>query len=568
MSSRWLIKPLPDKDLVNRLQTEVRLPETLAIVLAQRDILDFESAKNFFRPQLSQLHDPYQMKDMDKAVQRIKNAVANQENIMVYGDYDVDGTTSVALMYGFIKSIYPNVTYYIPDRYAEGYGISTKGIDYAKDNDVSLIVALDCGIKAVDKVEYANSLNIDFVICDHHLPGKKLPDAIAVLDPKREDCEYPYTGLSGCGVGFKLVQALAKEFEVSDEELFSYLDLVAVSIAADIVPITGENRILTYYGLKILNGNPRLGLKMLIPQEARGNINITKIVFSIAPKINAAGRIKHATDAVKLLMAENEMNARVYMSEINNLNTQRKDLDAEITDSALNQIRESKEEERFSTVVYNPNWHKGVIGIVASRLTEIYYRPTVVFTKGEDGVLVASARSVRDFDVYEALEECSDLLDRYGGHMYAAGLSMNEVNLPNFKRKFEQIVKRNIAQTQRTPTIEIDSILSFAEIDPKFVKIHHQLQPFGPGNMTPQFLTKGLKSAGNERTMGKNAVHLKLDVFQPGVRKVFTAVGFGFGDLYQNIKKQPFDMVYSLEENIWQGKSHLQLNIKDIRFTS
>lgn len=567
MSSRWLIKPLPDAELVSQLQQEVRLPEALAKILAQRNITDFDEAKRFFRPQLSELHDPYLMKDMDKAVHRIQKAIDNQENIMVYGDYDVDGTTSVALMYGFIKSFYPNVSYYIPDRYAEGYGISSVGIDFAKDNDVSLIIALDCGIKAVDKVDYANALNIDFVICDHHLPGKKLPKAAAVLDPKREDCEYPYKGLSGCGVGFKLIQALAKIYKISNDELFSYLDLVAVSIAADIVPITGENRILTHYGLQILNKNPRLGLKMLIPQEVVRNINITKIVFSIAPKINAAGRIKHATDAVKLLMSENEITARAYMSEINSLNTLRKDLDAEITASALNQIKENKEEERFSTVVYNPTWHKGVIGIVASRLTEVYYRPTVVFTKGEDGILVASARSVRDFDVYDALEECSDLLDRYGGHMYAAGLSMNEVNLPNFKRKFEQIVKRNIAQTQRTPTIEIDTALSFSEIDPKFVKVHHQLQPFGPGNMTPQFLTKGLKSAGNERVMGKNDAHLKLDVYQPGVRKVFTAVGFGFGELYKDIKKYPFDMVYSLEENIWQGKSHLQLNIKDIRFT-
>lgn len=569
MSSRWLIKPVPDTELVSQLQNEVSgLPKALARILVQRNITDFDTAKKFFRPNLSDLYDPYLMKDMEKAVQRIVAAIRNQENIMVYGDYDVDGTTSVALMYGFIKSFYSNVTHYIPDRYTEGYGISTIGIDYAKDNDVNLIISLDCGVKAVDKVKYANTLKIDFVICDHHLPGKELPDAIAILDPKREDCTYPYKDLSGCGVGFKLIQALAKEFDVSDTNLYSYLDLVAVSIAADIVPITDENRILAYHGLELLNKSPRLGLKMLIPQEIRGNINITKIVFSIAPKINAAGRIKHATDAVKLLMAENEMSARAYTTEINNLNLRRKDLDAEITDSALLQIRENNEEDKYSTVVYNPKWHKGIIGIVASRLTEVYYRPTVVFTKGEDGVLVASARSVRNFDVHEALEECSHLLDRYGGHMYAAGLSMNEVNLPNFKRKFEQIVKRNIDQVQRVPTIEIDTELSFTEIDSKFVNIHKQFQPFGPENMTPQFLTKNVKSAGNERTMGKDNAHIKLDVFQPEARKVFTAVGFGFGNLYNRMKKEPFDMVYSLEENIWQGKSHLQLNIKDIRFNN
>lgn len=566
MSSRWLIKPIPDQTLVSQLQKDINVPHALAQILVQRDILDFNAAKEFFRPELEKLHDPYLMKDMDKAVERIKLAIQNQENIMVYGDYDVDGTTSVSLMYGFIKSIYPNVTYYIPDRYVEGYGISKIGIDYAADNGVSLIIALDCGVKAVDKIAYANELSIDFVICDHHLPGKELPQAIAVLDPKREDCAYPFKGLSGCGVGFKLIQALSPEFHISDEDLYAYLDLVVVSIAADIVPISGENRILAHFGLKLLNSKPRLGLKMLISSEIAGHLNISRIVFSIAPKINAAGRIKHATDAVKLLMAENEMTARAYMSDINALNTQRKDLDAEITDSALNQIRENNEEHKFSTVVYNPNWHKGVIGIVASRLTEVYYRPTVVFTKGEDGFLVASARSVREFDVHEALVECSDLLDRFGGHMYAAGLTMNEVNLPNFKRKFEQIVERNILQTQRTPTIEIDTEISFSEITPKFVRILKQFQPFGPGNMTPQFLSRDVVSGGFEKQMGKNKEHLKLNVFHPDVRQVFTAIGFGFGDLIKKIKAEPFDMVYTIEENIWQGKSHLQLNIKDIRF--
>lgn len=557
---------MPDDEVVTRLQEEINVPRPLAQILAQRDITDFESAKAFFRPQLHQLHDPYLMQDMDKAVERIQQAIENQENIMVYGDYDVDGTTSVALMYSFLKSIYENVTYYIPDRYTEGYGISQQGIDYAADNDISLVVALDCGVKANEKIAYANTLNVDFVICDHHLPGDELPEAIAVLDPKRADCAYPYKGLSGCGVGFKLVQALAPIYKISDKERNAYLDLVAVSIAADIVPINGENRILAYYGLQILNDKPRIGLKVMIPKESKGQVDITKIVFSIAPKINAAGRMKHATDAVKLLIASNEMTARAYMSDINALNTERKDLDAKITQSALDQIVENKEEDKYSTVVYDPTWHKGVIGIVASRLTEKYYRPTVVFTKGEDGFLVASARSVREFDVHGALTECASLLDRYGGHMYAAGLTMQEVNLPNFKRKFEKIVKHNIQQTQRTPTIEIDTELNFSDISSKFVRILKQFQPFGPGNMKPQFLTTNVKSGGHERQMGKNKEHLKLTVFQPNERRVLKAIGFGFGDLFNRVKKEPFDLVYTIEENVWQGKSHLQLNIKDIRF--
>ena len=566
MSNRWSLKAVPDAGTVAMLQGEINLPAALAQILAQRGITDFDSAKAFFRPNLADLHDPYLMKDMDKAVDRIKKAVEENENIMIFGDYDVDGTTSVALMYSFIKSFYANVTYYIPDRYSEGYGVSDAGIEFARDNDITLIIALDCGVKAVDKVAYANSLGIDFVICDHHLPGEILPDAAAVLDPKRPDCAYPYKGLSGCGVGFKLAQALAGEFDISDEKLYAYLDLVVVSIAADIVPITGENRVLAYFGLKELNANPRLGLNMLIPKESAGNVNISKIVFAIAPKINAAGRIKHATDAVKLLISENEMTARSYVSDINALNTKRKDLDAEITNSALSQIRDNQEEDTYSTVVYNPEWHKGVIGIVASRLTEVYYRPTVVFTRGENGFLVASARSVKEFDVHEALSECSDLLDRFGGHMYAAGLTMPEVNLPNFKRKFEQIVARDIKHTQRIPTIEIDAELSFSDIDAKFLRILKQFQPFGPENMAPQFLTRGVQSAGHERQMGKADEHLKFNVFNPNERRVFSAVGFNMGHLLKKIKNQPFDIVYTIEENIWQGKSHLQLNIRDIRF--
>lgn len=566
MSVRWLIKSEPEQEVVKILEKEVRLPNVLAKVLAQRGVKSFDQAKEFFRPRLQMLHNPFLMKDMDKAVERILFAIENQEKIMVYGDYDVDGTTSVALMYSFLQKKYKNIIYYIPDRYLEGYGVSKQGVDFAKENGVSLIIALDCGIKAIENIAYAKENHIDFIVCDHHLPGDELPDAIAVLDPKRRDCKYPYEGLSGCGVGFKLIQALSKELEVSEGDLFAYLDLVCVSIAADIVPITGENRILAHHGIKILNENPRLGLKMLIPNEQENQVNISKIVFSIAPKINAAGRIKHATDAVKLLISENELTARGYVSEINSLNSRRKDIDAEITEEAIQQIIDKEEQDKPATVVYNPKWHKGVIGIVASRLTDEFYRPTVVFTKGEDNFLVASVRSVREYDVYEALNQCSDLLERYGGHMYAAGLTMQEVNFPNFKRRFEQVVENTITKTQKIPTIEIDSEIKFSEVDDRFVRILKQFEPFGPENMTPQFLTKNVLSAGDERTMGKDNNHLKLNVYSPGSRRVFTAVGFGFGELLKRIKKEPFDMVYIIQENFWQGKSHLQLNVKDIRF--
>lgn len=566
MSARWLIKSEPEQEVVKILENEVRLPNVLAKVLAQRGVKSFDQAKEFFRPTLQMLHNPFLMKDMDKAVERILLAIENQEKIMVYGDYDVDGTTSVALMYSFLQKKYENIIFYIPDRYLEGYGVSKQGVDFAKENDVNLIIALDCGIKAIENIAYAKENNIDFIVCDHHLPGDELPDAVAILDPKRQDCEYPYEGLSGCGVGFKLIQALSKDLDVNDEDLFAYLDLVCVSVAADIVPITGENRILAHHGIKTLNENPRLGLKMLIPNEQENQVNISKIVFSIAPKINAAGRIKHATDAVKLLISENELTARGYVSEINSLNLRRKDIDAEITEEAIQQIIDKEEQDKPATVVYNPKWHKGVIGIVASRLIEKFYRPTVVFTKGEDGYLVASVRSVREFDVYEALNQCSDLLERYGGHMYAAGLTMQEVNFPNFKRRFEQVVENTITKTQKNPTIEIDSELKFSEVDDRFVRILKQFEPFGPENMTPQFLTKNVLSAGDERTMGKDNNHLKLNVYSPGSRRVFTAVGFGFGELIKRVKKEPFDMVYTIQENVWQGKAHLQLNIKDIRF--
>ena len=565
MSSRWILKPKPSLNDIKKLKDSLGISESLAAVLIQRGVCDFDTAKDYFRPQISHLHDPYLMKDMDKAVERILRAMNDNELIMVYGDYDVDGTTSVSLLYTFIMSKYENVTYYIPDRYKEGYGVSKEGVDFASDNNVKLIISLDCGIKANDMVDYAKEKGIDFIICDHHLPGENLPNAVAVLDAKRNDCGYPYKELSGCGVGFKLIQALSVPLNVEEQEILSYLDLVTVSIAADIVPITGENRVMAHFGLKLLNKKPRLGLKMLIPKESFGHVNISKIVFAIAPKINAAGRIKKATDAVRLLISKNKMTARSYVSQINDLNKERKELDSLITDEALNQLEEENE-KKYTTVVYDPNWHKGVIGIVASRLTEVYYRPTVVFTRGDSGMVVASVRSVRGFDVYEALLECSDLLERFGGHMYAAGLTMKEVNLPNFKRRFEQAVQKLIHKTQQIPTIEIDTEISFEEITPKFVRILKQFEPFGPENLMPQFLTKGVRYAGDARYMGRENEHIKLSVFHPETRQVFTAVGFGMGALLKRMKEEPFDMVYSIEENIWQGKSHLQLKIKEVRF--
>ncbi|MDO5509704.1 MAG: single-stranded-DNA-specific exonuclease RecJ [Weeksellaceae bacterium] len=566
MTNRWIMLPRPSEESISVLMEQVNLPRPLAILLAQRGVDDFEKARAFLRPSLDNLYDPFLMKDMDKAVDRIIQALEMEESILVYGDYDVDGTTSVAMMYHFLKSLNAKVSFYIPDRYTEGYGISTQGIDHAAENDISLIIALDCGVKAIDQTKYAAELGIDFVICDHHMPGEQLPPAVAILDPKREDCDYPYDGLSGCGVGFKLIQALCTELGIDQERAMEYLDLVCVSTAADIVPINDENRILAYYGLEIINSNPRLGIQLMIPEENKGYINISRIVFSIAPKINAAGRIQHAHDAVNLLLVENKLTGRQFLSDINQLNTQRKNIDSEITKSALTQLQQAQDDSSYSTVVYDPSWHKGVIGIVASRLTEFYYRPTVVFTKGENGTLVASVRSVKDFDVYEALCECEELLDKFGGHMYAAGLSMPERNLPNFRRKFENSVRNRITESQRIPSIEIDTEIDFDVITPRFLKLLKLLEPFGPCNLTPHFLTKNLQNYGGERTMGKQHEHIRLNLFCPKTRKTFTAVGFGFGQYLRDFQKYTFDLVYVIEENIWQGKSHTQLQIRDVRF--
>lgn len=565
---RWTLKPKPFQEKVKHLVDELKVDELIATLLVQRGIETFEEARRFFRPSLEDLHNPYLMKDMDKAVARIEKAIAYGENILVFGDYDVDGTTAVSLMSSYLKSFYPNVATYIPDRYTEGYGISYHGIDFADDNGFSLIIALDCGIKSIDHVAYAKEKNIDFIICDHHRPGNELPNAVAVLDPKREDCSYPYDELCGCGVGFKLIQALAQNRNQTIEDLIPYLDLVATAIAADIVPITGENRVLAKFGLEVINANPRPGIKALIQNIKKKVLTISDVVFIIAPRINAAGRIKHGNEAVALLTEFDLEQAEIFASEIEQHNADRKDFDKQITTEALSQIEENNEQEKFTTVVYQENWHKGVIGIVASRLTETYYRPTIVFTKSGDK-LAASARSVKDFDVYNALEACTEHLEQFGGHMYAAGMTLKEENYHDFKRAFEEVVKQTITPELLIPEISIDAEIELSDINEKLIRILSQFEPFGPGNMTPVFMTKNVFDTGYAKTIGQNNEHLKAFVKQensnPDVSG-FNAIGFKIGNKYDLVKnKQKFDVCYSIEENEWNGTVSLQLQLRDIK---
>ena len=560
---RWNPKSKPNPEKVQAIQSALQVDEIIAKLLVQRGIETFEQAKTFFRPTFADLHNPYLMKDMDKAVARIEKAIGNNENILVFGDYDVDGTTAVSLVSSYLRSFYPNVATYIPDRYAEGYGISYMGIDYAEDNDISLIIALDCGIKSIDHVNYAKAKNIDFIICDHHRPGDILPDAVAVLDPKREDCSYPYDELCGCGVGFKLIQALAENRNQTIDDLVLYLDLVATAIAADIVPITGENRVLAKFGLEVINSNPRPGIKALIQNVKKKVLTITDVVFIVAPRINAAGRIKHGNEAVALLTEYDLDQAEQFASEIEQHNSDRKELDKQITKEALLQIEENNEQNRFSTVVYQENWHKGVIGIVASRLVENYYRPTIVFTKSGEK-LAASARSVKDFDVYNALEACAEHLEQFGGHMYAAGMTLLEENYENFKNAFEKVVQETIHPDLLTPEISYDAEIELSEINPKLMRLLKQFEPFGPENMTPLFLAKGVTDSGYAKTLGSDNEHLKAFVKQ-GNSESFGAISFGLGnklDLVTNKKK--FDAIFSLEENEWKDTVTLQLQLRDI----
>ena len=561
---RWTLKPKPSEDKVKGLAQALKVEEFVARLLVQRGIETFDEARQFFRPTLADLHNPYLMKDMDKAVERIEMAIENQENILVFGDYDVDGTTAVSLVSSYLKTYYPNVATYIPDRYDEGYGISFKGIDYADDNGFSLIIALDCGIKSIDHVAYAKERNIDFIICDHHRPGAVLPEAVAILDPKRDDCGYPYDELCGCGIGFKLIQALGENRNQTIEDLTSYLDLVATAIAADIVPMTGENRILANFGLQVINSDPRPGIKALIHQIKKKTLDITDVVFIIAPRINAAGRIKHGNHAVELLTEFNFEQAQQFASEIEAYNSERKDLDKQITKEALLQIEENLEKERFTTVVFQENWHKGVIGIVASRLIETYYRPTLVFTKSGDKY-AASARSVKGFDVYNALESCSEHLEQFGGHMYAAGMTLLEENYQTFKDAFEKVVEETIHPDCLTPEISIDAEINFSDITPKLMRILQQFEPFGPQNMTPVFLTKNVYDTGYAQKLGADEEHLKLFVRQNNSEGM-AAIGFGLGNkMEMTTDKKSFEAVYCIDENEWNGKTSVQLRLKDIK---
>ncbi|GAB5474594.1 MAG: single-stranded-DNA-specific exonuclease RecJ [Maribacter sp.] len=561
---RWTIKAKPTPQDIDALSDALNVNGLVAQLLLQRGIDTYEKAKKFFRPQLTDLHDPFSMKDMEVAVARIESAIASNENILVYGDYDVDGTTSVALVSSYLLKDYPNVATYIPDRYTEGYGVSYQGIDFADDNNFSLIIALDCGVKAIDKVSYAKAKKIDFIICDHHRPGAQLPDAIAVLDPKREDCTYPYDELCGCGVGFKLIQALASRKGRTIDDLIPYLDLVATAIGADIVPMTGENRVLAYFGLQVINTDPRIGFKAIINEVKKTELTITDVVFIIAPRINAAGRMEHGQHAVNLLTETDMQQARKFAHAIEKYNNDRRNLDQEITKEALVQIQDNKEEERFTSVVYKASWHKGVIGIVASRLTDTYYRPTLVFTKSGEK-LAASARSVKGFDVYNALEGCADCIEQFGGHKYAAGLTLLENQYETFKAQFEKVVSQTIDPALLTPEITVDTTIEIKDINPKLMRILKQFAPFGPGNMRPIFMAEGLTDTGYAKGVGQEGAHLKFAVTQHGYGPI-GGIGFNLGDKLPLVtSRKPFDAVFSLDENEWQGNISLQLKLRDLR---
>jgi single-stranded-DNA-specific exonuclease len=561
----WTFKTQPDFATITQLANDLKIDNIVAKLLCLRGITTYDEARIFFKPSLTDLHDPFLMKDMHKAVNRIINAIEKQENILIYGDYDVDGTTAVSLMYCFLKNHYQNVTTYIPDRYLEGYGVSFQGIDYASDNDISLIIALDCGIKAVDKVKYANEKNIDFIICDHHKPGVELPEAIAILNPKQIDCHYPFDELCGCGVGFKLIQALAPSFNLELEDILSYLDLVAIAIGADIVSLTGENRVLTHFGLKVINDNPRPGVLALIKQAKRQTLTNTDVVFGLAPRINAAGRMKHGLYAVQLLTEENFETATQYAEEIELNNTNRRVVEVQNTNEALALIEKLNEQNRFSTVVYQENWHKGVIGIVASRLQETYYRPTLVFTKSGD-YLAASARSVNHFDIYEAIENCSEHLIQFGGHKYAAGLTLLPEKFDDFKNAFEKNVASTINPDWLQPEISIDTTINFDDINPKLIRLLKFFEPFGPGNSTPIFLSKCIFDTGYAKLIGKSEEHLKLFLKQNKSEEGIPAIGFGLGKkiaLIENCKT--FEACYSIDENVFNNQTSMQLRIRDLR---
>lgn len=564
----WRLRAPADPENVKQLSAELGVDPVLATLLVHRGIRTFEEARSFFRPNLSDIHDPFLMKDMDKAVERLEKAVSGNEKVLVYGDYDVDGTTAVALVYSFIRRLTSSVDFYIPDRYDEGYGVSKKGIDWAAENGFRLIITLDCGIKAIDKVEYAASKGIDIIICDHHLPESELPAAVAVLDPKREDCHYPFDDLSGCGVGFKLVQAYSAKCGIPFESLLPLLDLLVVSIASDLVSVVGENRVLAHFGLKWLNEKPRVGLKAMISLAnlEPEHITIDDIVFKIGPRINAAGRMESGRLAVELLTAEDDMTAMSIGTKINDNNNERKSIDREITKEALDMVQNGTCcTSENAVIVYGPEWNKGVVGIVASRLVEAYYKPTFVLTKS-NGFITGSARSVRGFDLYDAISSCADLLENYGGHIYAAGLTMREENLAEFTSRIDRYVSSNITKEMVTPVIDVDSEINFSQITPKFFRVLKQFQPFGPGNSSPVFLTRNVYDDGNGRKVGPGGQHLKLELIQESQPyHQVSAIAFNMADSFEHIRNgNPVDVCYSIVENYYRGNSTLQLRIKDI----
>lgn len=570
LDKKWIIKETGSPKLVEKLAAELNVDTAIAKLLVQRNIKSFDEARSFFRPQLEDIHDPFLMKDMRKAVARLEKAIDNSEKILIYGDYDVDGTTAVALVYSFLMKFYSkNLAFYIPDRYNEGYGISYKGIDWAAENGYTLIIALDCGIKAIEKVKYAKAKGIEVIICDHHLPDENLPDAIAVLDPKRSDCTYPFDDLSGCGVGFKFMQAFAQTRNIPFSELTPLLDLLAVSIASDLVSITGENRILAYFGLKQLNESPGKGLLSIIKLSGleKHMITIDDIVFKIGPRINAAGRMESGNTAVELLTSVNDNDAFNIGNTINEHNNDRKSIDREITLEAVEMaLNTERFYERKSTIVYNPDWHKGVVGIVASRLVEEFYRPTIVLTRS-NGFITGSARSIPGFDLYEAVESCSDLLENFGGHMYAAGLTFKVENLEKFCKKFEEVVASKITEEILTPVINIDTEIEFKQITPKFFRVLKQFQPFGPGNPSPVFISKNVYDNGNGRKVGSESGHLKLELIQEdNPHRHVSAIAFNRSEDFEHLNEgKPIDVCYSVAENYYRGIANIQLRVKDIK---
>jgi single-stranded-DNA-specific exonuclease len=569
LEKKWTIKEQGDPITTRHLAVALGIDPTLANLLVQRNVRSFDEAKLFFRPVLENLHDPFLMTDMHKALDRIQQAIGQQEKIMIYGDYDVDGTTAVALVYTFLKKFSPHVSYYIPDRYNEGYGVSYAGVNYAMQHGISLVIALDCGIKANEKIDYANDRGIDFIICDHHLPGEALPKAVAVLDPKRPDCHYPFNDLSGCGVGFKLMQGYCLKHGLPLEDLYPFLDLVVVSIAADLVSITGENRILAHFGLRQLNEAPRRGLQTIIKLSGIENhhIAIDDIVFRIAPRINAAGRMESGKSAVDLLIAENEEMATKIGITINTHNNERKSVDREITQEALSMVaNDDMLKAKKSIVLYNPNWHKGVVGIVASRLVETYFRPSIVLTRS-NGFITGSARSIPGFDLYEAIESCSSLLETFGGHMYAAGLTLREEDFETFSNRFEAYVVEHVSKEILTPQIDIDTFLDFKQITPKFFRILKQFQPFGPGNMSPVFITENVYDNGNGRLVGTDGEHVKLELIQEDEPyRPISAIAFNLSEHFSYMQGgNPVDICYSVSENYYRGIANIQLRIKDIK---